>query len=132
VEINPIQNDVRSAQRLRRLPPDAICMFCDECDPVALEVHHVVRRDNDEDLTVVVCKNCHAKQHEELLKVGVTIEQPSDRTRLEINATVLKALSVLFQFLARKFAEMAQDLYAEIKRLDTVAPQWRPLPMAGI
>ena len=131
MERNPIQNDVRKAQRQRKLPPAPICMFCPERDPVALEKHHVVRHDNDEKLTVVVCKNCHAKHHEELLHIGVPLVQPPDRPHLEILVTILRALGVLFQELAAACARWADDLYADIQMLDTQLPQWRALVGAG-
>jgi hypothetical protein len=49
----------RSIHRLGGGHP--VCCICGEDDPRTLERHHVAGRVND-DLTVIICGNCHEKQ----------------------------------------------------------------------
>ena len=136
---NPIANDARRARRARRLPPDARCLFCGQDNPVVLspakaklpdsvlEEHHVVGWRVDEDLTAVVCANCHLLNHELLRTAGVDLKRPS-KNLLEQLLTWLTAIGTFLHALADSAHHLAARLGALLTALDHHQPTWRTLP----
>ena len=136
---NPIANDARRARRARRLPPDARCLLCGQNNPVVLspvtsklpdsvlEEHHIVGWRIDEDLTAVVCANCHLLNHEELRDLGVDLKHPSTNL-LDQLLTWLTAIGALLYALADSAHALAERLRALLTALDTDLPTWRTLP----
>src|SRR4051812_6665246 len=107
-EQNPIRNDARRASRERKLGHAATCMLCGEAQweslvtapKSLLEAHHVVGNANDVELTVPLCRNCHAKLTEQLRQNGTSMEQP--RTILDRIVAILRGLAAFFRMLAEK------------------------------
>jgi hypothetical protein len=115
-ENNPIATDARHAERLRKLGPGPhICLFCGLADPLALipksfrwlknrvhrtvlESHHVLSRNHDETLTVLLCVLCHFMVTEGYLQAGIELHRESDPQRrialmLRAQATFLRQLA---------------------------------------
>jgi hypothetical protein len=97
----------------------AICFYCGFPEPVALrrasrrflEEHHLVGRNHDPNLTIFVCRNCHAIAHEKLLDEGVDLGStvsPAKRV-----AMMLRAEAVHYELLARTRREQAALLENE-------------------
>jgi hypothetical protein len=136
---NPIANDARRARRARRLPADARCLLCGQDNPVVLspakgklpdsvlEEHHIVGWRIDEDLTAVVCANCHLLNHELLRTAGVDLKRPS-KNLLEQLLTWLTAISAFLRALADSAHALAVRLRTLIATLDNHQPTWRNLP----
>ena len=112
----PVQDAVRRQRRTDRLGPDAACALCGVRTPEALivvdrsllERHHVVGRANDGDLTVPVCRNCHAVLTEGQLAHGVPLSRPrSDRERI---ANGLHALGAFLPDLGKRLSEWSDNL----------------------
>jgi hypothetical protein len=64
-----------------------------------LEAHHVVGKAHDAELTVPLCRNCHALATEDLLRAGVSMKPTADRRtlaeiRLEASATFLERFAL--------------------------------------
>jgi len=116
-EPDPIGNDARSAERLRKLgPAPHICLFCglleQEClVPVSpdwlllraprsvLEKHHLFLRALDLDSVVLLCVLCHFKVTQGYVKAGIDFgPEPNARKRV---ALMLRALSVFLEMLAK-------------------------------
>lgn len=58
---DPLAKERREQLRLEKLGTDnPVCGSCDERDWRCLELHHVADHGRD-DLTVIVCRNCHRK-----------------------------------------------------------------------
>lgn len=84
MDADPIHTAGRAAVRRRRLGPGAACYRCGKDTPETLlrvkrsllEVHHVVGRANDADLTVVVCLNCHRELTEVQARDNVVLTAP--------------------------------------------------------
>jgi len=104
-------------RRLKRLGPDPVCILCGHANPFALipvrrswlEQHHVVCRQHDRDLTVPLCRNCHAEITELLLREGAdTRFEPNRVVRV---ALMLRALAVFFEMLAPKLRRWADLLW---------------------
>ncbi len=136
---NPIANDARRARRARRLPPEARCVHCLIDNPVVLlppktkrpdsvlEEHHVVGWRIDEDLTAVLCANCHQLQHEELRELGVDLKRPSANL-LDQLLTWLTAVGAFLHALGDSAHQLATRLRALLTALDFHHPTWRTLP----
>ena len=136
-EPDPIANDLRKERRSRRLPPDAICVLCQETEiPVLssqkvtrrlLELHHVAGQWNDDEVVVVLCRNCHAKATAEQLDVGAL--EPGPRSScVEAVKLGLLSLGTFFSLLAAACYRWAAQLAAMIGALDDQVPGWRTLP----
>ncbi len=118
---DPIQNDVRKTRRLRILGPDAACGLCGQANPAALirvnrsvlEVHHLAGEANDADLTVVLCRNCHAIHHEALRDLGVDLTR-DDRPRMDLLAAVLRGLASFFALLGASLLAWADEVAAYV------------------
>lgn len=136
-EHDPIRNDARRANRQRRLGDDACCLNCGEAQMVTLvptaksllEAHHVVGKANDAELTVPLCRNCHAKLTESLRETGASMAPP--KTLLDRLVAVLRALAAFFRMLGEKCSEWAEKLAAFIRALDRHCAEWRTMPEAS-
>jgi hypothetical protein len=105
---NPVRAARRKTELRERLGVERLsCIYCGYGEPVALRrvsrknllEHHVLGRNHDSDLTVIVCLNCNAVVHDEMLPdAEVDLERESDPvTRV---ATMLRAEAVHFEMLA--------------------------------
>ncbi len=134
---NPVQNAVRQKRREERLGPDAACALCGVPTPEALlcvdrsllEEHHVVGRANDRDLTIPVCRNCHAVLTEGQLAEGVPLTR--QRSLLERLRAILLALAAFLTHLADRLRKWAEHVAALIADLDRRYPSWRKLKGAA-
>ena len=122
----PSHNPVRAARRKAELQDKLgserpICFYCGYAEPVALrrvsrqflEEHHPLGRKLDSDLTVYLCRNCHALSHENLLDSNVDLRLEADpRLRL---AMILRAEAVHFDMLAKAKRQQARMLEGETK-----------------
>jgi hypothetical protein len=139
MEDNPIQNDARQARRQRHLGHNNVCVFCGASDPDALlrvrrlvlEEDHVVGRANDRDLTIVICRNCHAKKHARMRAAGVQLEQSPHRTVIVLLIAILASLGAFFSMLAESLSEWADRLTVFARALDAKCPEWRTLSEAS-
>jgi hypothetical protein len=133
---NPIRTDARRARRTRILGPDAACALCGYLTPEALipmkrtllEAHHVCTRDNDPDLTVPLCRNCHAEMTEAQRAAGVCFASPP--TLLHQLASALASLAAMFAAIGDRFAFWAAALATLVATLDREVPAWRSWPDA--
>jgi len=133
---DPIRTDARNAARDRRHGSDAACGLCGYRNPDALvrvnrtllEAHHVFGRANDAELTVPLCRNCHAETTEAQLAAGVRFSQPP--TLLHQLASALASLAGLLVALGDRFAFWAAALAALLGKLDHEMPAWRSWPEA--
>jgi hypothetical protein len=136
-EPDPIKNDRRRARRQAALPADARCLLCPESAPEALlmvdrsllEAHHPLGEGIAPELTVPLCRNCHAAQTEAQLAVGVELHR-SERSLLATVASVACALGVFLQALAERLLAWAQQLRQLESTLDQRFASWRDLPEA--
>jgi hypothetical protein len=129
---DPIRDDARRARRQRRLGSDAVCVLCGERTPDVLikvrrsllEHHHLAGEANDPELTVVVCRNDHAKLTEAQRVSGVELRRASERSSLARLEAVLCGLADFFVLLAQALRGWAAEIRATIKRLDEGWPGW--------
>ena len=133
---DPIGSAMRAARRHRRWREDAACALCGETNPVILtskpnkhllEKHHVAGRDNDEELVVVLCLNCHTKLSAGQHDVGVFTATPAP-TALERLILAMKSLGLFCEALAEACYRWAEQLAQTVSTLDQYIPQWRTLP----
>jgi hypothetical protein len=136
---NPIANDRRAARREHTLGEDAACAFCGERTPETLisvsrttleEQHHVSGRTNDSDLTVLLCRNCHALVTEGQLRLGVDLRRDTQRTVLERQEGALISQAAFDRARADAEQRQARQLAALVVRLDRERPDWREWPEA--
>jgi hypothetical protein len=126
---DPIKTAVRSTKRKQRLGKGAhACLLCGYSEPEGLvpvkpewleahgvprcllEEHHLVGHKRDRELVALLCRNCHAKATEGLLREGISM-QPEDNPKALV-ATMLDALAVFLEMLAaavRRWAEMLRQ-----------------------
>ena len=124
---DPIGTAIRQKRRQERFGEDpALCILCGCSDTVALidktadwlkrhgipnsllEQHHPAGQHHDPELTVLICRNCHAILHEGILQAGVNMRpEPDPISRV---ATMLEALSVFFKMLAAAMSKWAELL----------------------
>ncbi len=122
-DMNPKKTAVREAKRQRRLPPDAACVTCGENAYVALEMHHPMGAAHEPNLTVPLCKNCHAKATEDQLREDVSLSATdSFPDRL---AAILGALAAFFRFLADAFNRLQSQVKEFAGNLEVTHPEWR-------
>jgi len=89
--MRPPQNPVRAARRKTELQEKLgserpRCMYCGCAEPVVLRRvtrkflvnHHLLGRNHDPDSELILCQNCHALAHENLLDAEVDLEPESD------------------------------------------------------
>ena len=120
---NPKKNARREAQQRRRLPPGAVCSTCPESAPYLLEQHHVMGQAHEEKVTIILCKNCHAKATEGQLQEEVPLS-PTD-SFLDCVAAIFGALAAFFRFLADSLDRLAKQAIAFAGNLDRKFPEWR-------
>jgi hypothetical protein len=109
---NPKRTAAREANRQRQFPPDAVCITCGESALVALEKHHPMGAAHEPDLTVPLCKNCHAKATEDQFREGVPLSETDsffDRV-----AAILGGLAAFFHFLADSLNRLQDQMRAEL------------------
>lgn len=126
-----LKTEVRKARREREIGEDAACILCGETDVFALmnvkkefiEDHHVVGKNHDDELTVPLCRNCHAKTHESYRQAEVGLEeQPTFPDRL---VAMLRALGDFLSQIGGRLRDWAQQLQDFIEWLDNRMPDWR-------
>jgi hypothetical protein len=137
---DPIQNEVRRRRKARPLPPDAACALCGETDPAALrkttvrrstlqllQAHHPLGEANDQEVEVVLCRNCHAKATAAQQDAGAL---PAGRapTCLERFVLAMRSLAAFFRQLADSFQRWADQVADVVRSLDEHLPSWRGLP----
>jgi hypothetical protein len=133
---DPIGNDVRKLARERRLGEGAVCVLCGKDDSDALmrvgrtllEAHHLGGEANDRSLTVVVCRNCHARLSEGQRDSGVDLRRRPERSSLERLEAVLRGLADFCALLAKGLCYWADELARTVGRLDRDFPGWRQEP----
>jgi len=81
---------------LNRLGPNPKCVLCPEDDWRCLERHHLAGRAFDE-LTIVLCRNCHRKQSD-----------PSDNNKAPLEPSIMERIAHFLLGLARFFLELAR------------------------
>lgn len=125
-EKNPIENDARNAEHLRKLGPEPyICLFCSANDPLVLipkslrwlksrvhrsilERHHVLSKNHDSSFVVLLCRNCHAIVTEGYLQAGIKLQaEPNLRKRV---AHMLRAQAAFLRQLAERNCQWASGL----------------------
>jgi hypothetical protein len=135
-EPDPIRADRRRARRRAALPLDAACLVCGIRDPDVLlrvggsllEDHHVLGRAVAPELTVVLCRNCHAMQtagqhdHAALPPLGAAAVSDSVLERV---ARGLISLAVFLHELAHTLHGLASQLLVFVRQLDMTVPGWR-------
>ena len=111
MDCNPIQTAGRNKRRQERHGGgSSVCMLCGYPDLVALirvspewltvhgcqrsllEKHHLAGRNHDSELTVPLCRNCHAEATEGFLKAGVSMRpepNPIARVALQLDAQAI-------------------------------------------
>ncbi len=139
-EPDPVKADRRRARKRARLPADAACCICGETDGEVLEVQHVLGEEAAPDVTVVLCRNDHARQ------TGAQYDQkalpppgPAQQrdTIVEVVERILRGLAVFAHALALALVAYADALRAMVVGLDLDQPEWRetgwaqwPVPLA--
>jgi hypothetical protein len=127
MEGTPRSDDYRESLRRREFGPSPVCVLCGETDPVVF--HHLSGRANDCRIEAPHCQNCHAREHEELRRLGVDLRH-RPRTVLERIETVLRGLSVFFRQLSVGLASWADALASLIRALNEHLPGWTELEEA--
>ena len=127
MEKNPRRNDYRKAVRRREFGTNPACVLCGETDPVVF--HHLAGDANDCIIEAPHCKNCHAREHEELRHLGVDLRH-EPKTMLEQLEAVLQGLAAFFRLLSDRLAEWARMLADLIKTLNEQLPDWKNLKEA--
>ncbi len=133
---NPMQTAARRARRDQRFSLNAACVLCGVTTPetlvavrrALLEKHHVCGRANDADLTVPVCRNCHAVLTEGQRAAGVTFTAP--QTLLHQIAAALASFFAFLHDFAERGMAWTDALSHLITELDSAFPTWCELPSA--
>ena len=120
---NPKKTAAREAKRKRRFPPDAVCMTCGESAHVALEMHHPMGAAHEPDVTVPICKNCHAEATEEQRRGEVPLSVADNF--LDRIAAIFGAVAAFCQFLADAFNRLKDRVKEFARKLDAKYPDWR-------
>ncbi len=130
IDKDPIKTAVRNVRRNQRLGEgEHSCLLCGYAEPEGLvavntqwlesrgvprrllEDHHLVGWKRDGELTALLCRNCHAKATEGLLRAGISMQREPDPK--ELVAMMLDALAVFFEMLAaavRRWAQMLREV----------------------
>src|SRR6266508_2794819 len=107
IDVNPVGNEVRKEVHRQSLGDDARCALCGEQDyrkliqskRSTLDKHHILGRKNDAELTIFLCRNCHAVYTESQIDAGVLCYPNGSRNIVEIVADCIYALAVFLQHL---------------------------------
>ena len=135
-EPDPIRADRRRARQSQRLPDDAACVLCgvsklDTLTPAPItlvEEHHVIGRRASANVTVPLCRNCHAIQtaaqhdHQAIPPTGRYTHPDSVIERI---ARALRSLGLFAHELAHTLMTYAQNLFDIAVGLDESMPEWR-------
>ena len=132
MDCKPISTAIRRQRRQVRLGEGPrICILCGCSDPIALipktanwlrkhgipqtllQQHHSAGQHHDPELTVLICRNCHAILHEGLLQAGVNM-RPEPEPILRV-ATMLDALALFFKMLAAALSKWAELLKSSLQ-----------------
>ena len=133
MDTDPIRTELRRTKREERHGAGATCVICGESAletliqaPAALiEQHHPLGQNHEPDITLPVCRNHHAKLHEQYAQEGADLRtQPTFMERL---LQMLRALAAFFRMLGEAFASWAQKLERFLQQLDLRLPEWREL-----
>jgi hypothetical protein len=135
-EFDPINNDARRTTRAQKLGADAVCVRCGEPqwetlipgNRSLLEAHHLVGKANDADLTVPLCRNCHAILTEKLRQVGASMNNPL--TLLDRIVAILRCIGAFLGSIGNKFLQWADQLTRFMAALDRNVAHWRTMPEA--
>lgn len=134
---NPITSASRRTRRAQRFGTDGACARCGVSEPRVLvpirkrllEAHHVCGRAHDDELTVPVCRNCHALLTDAQLAAGVQLEPPP--TILHQVAAALASLFSLLHELSERGLDWVRQLELLATDLDSTYPGWRDLRSAA-
>lgn len=134
---NPMSAAGRVHRLRQRFGPEARCLTCGIADPTQLlqpsrqffEAHHVLGAAHAPELTVCLCRNCHAQ---------FSAGQSDDDVLLTPQPTLLERLVAIFEALVSFIRVLAELLDQWIERargvvagLDTTYPTWRTAPWAA-
>ena len=124
------QNPARAARRARELrdkleSEQPVCLYCGFAEIAVLrrvsrrllENHHLFGKNHDPNLTVPVCPNCHALQHERLLDASVDLRPEANPVKRVI--MMLRAEAVHLETLAdtkRRQAALLEASLVEARR----------------
>ena len=120
MDVDPARTAARRKRRVERLGVGCECAFCGYANPYALirasrtllEAHHAEGIKRNPDMTVVLCRNCHAEITEALARV---VPMKRERDPVERVAGSLLALSIFHAKEAEALAKLAQTLLRRIK-----------------
>ena len=153
-EHDPIGNDARRARRERALGADAVCVVCDEVDPLklllapvspqtlrgadlarlprcrksAFELDHLIGRALDRQLTLRLCVACHLEITELRRVAGAKMGPPP--TVLDGLGSALRSVGVVLPMLGRSCAHWGDGVLQLRQHLDQTFPAWRRKPWA--
>ena len=100
---------VRGARLLKRFGPDAACAWCGESRlHLLLEFHHPAGRAHDPDLTIILCRNCHAIASEGQHCGAVPMKAQADILARQIARH--RALAAFYRDAADSEERAAEDL----------------------
>lgn len=128
---DPVGEAVREQRRHERHGENPSCVLCGLDDPRALvpadprliEEDHLTGRQRDPDLTVSVCRNCHAILTEERRDAGIPMHPGSNL--LEELARKLHSLGLFLGRLSDAALTWSDTLWELVERLDRDCPKWR-------
>jgi hypothetical protein len=67
LNLNPMGRASRRERKFAKLGTRTPCCYkCGETSPECLILHHITSRQRDAELTVIICANCHKKEHAQL------------------------------------------------------------------
>jgi len=128
---DPMNRARRRQRRRQQLGPDARCAQCGETDldvlvkvgKTALEAHHPLGEAHASDITMILCRSCHAQftaaQHDD----GVPLQPAS--TVLERLVAVTAATGSTLGVIGAGLLVFAERGRLVIQKLDHRYPDWR-------
>ena len=120
---DPPQTAKRRATRQRRIGADAACLYCGESAPETLENHHPLGRAHDRKLTIVLCRNCHAKANESQRLTSTPMAAQSNV--LDRLFACLRATEAVLHDLLHAVERLSNQLESFMSFLDKTLPNWR-------
>lgn len=133
---NPVAAAQRRYRKTLKLGADACCIGCGLRNPTQLttaptsmlDAHHPFGFQHAPDVTVVVCRNCHALYSAGQLDDGVPLQSQS--TVPELVHAILVALASFLRVTVEFLFALAERIPAFVEALDTQYPEWRGAPWA--
>jgi hypothetical protein len=133
METNPAKNDARKARRRRKLKGAEACALCgeedlatlvdpDKCKRSMLNVHHVAGKASSDDLTVTLCRNCHAKQTEAHRDVGLDASRPE--TLLHQLVSILRGLGQFLMAAGEVLLQIALEIGSRLREGEPLDSVW--------